>query len=36
MGFPDGLKICLTKRFFLEFTLGLFQNLLCSMHNIQK
>jgi len=23
-GLSEGLKICLTKRFFLEFTLGLF------------
>ena len=36
MGFPEGLKICHTKRFFLEFTLGLFQNLLCDMRNILK
>ena len=34
MGFPEGLKICLAKRFILEFTLDLFQNLLCDMHNI--
>jgi len=36
MGFPEGLKICHTKRFFLEFTLGLFQKSLFDMRNIYK